>query len=418
MLSTHVYLCPRSARIVDVVPSHGEVYFSTRDATATTLWRAPFGFPPHAIAKLGGTRLIAVEEDGLICLDADGTLAVRDRNGGHLHVLRVLQPLPIETVVTPEHVVWCSAREVWRWWRHGEVVERLGEHGVAAPRLVLRPVPRPYPSHRFAPDVAIWAGKRVGLVDTEGLEVLAEAALDIEHFACTTSAMFWLVGVHLTRYDLDTDTAGVAAEIEGLAMSLAARDDALYLATNCVQIPVPDAPAECDPPARVGVLEGDRFVTSTHLADPRWIRNAMRLVPAAGGSYLVERGSGIDRLAFLPDDREPTKRDAWLALERWLADGRGGQIMIAHGAWWSHGVRGDIPPAITERVNEWLQDNFDNAERVNQLPGASGWQASAASSVWFAVEHDRVSVHALAIAELVTMLAPHIAPLRLLVKLA
>jgi hypothetical protein len=41
-----------------------------------------------------------------------------------------------------------------------------------------------------------------------------------------------------------------------------------------------------------------------------------------------------------------------------------------------------------------------------------------ADNVWFAVTNDRVTVNAVALAKLVALLAPHIAPVRLLMKLA
>jgi len=423
VLPSYVHLCPHGRRngpgmqIGNVVPVEGEVYFETQEAATSILWRAPYGFPAHAIAKLERTKLVGVEQDGLLCLDGDDTLFVLDRNGKSRHVLRTLTPSPVNITVTPEHVVWCSTDEVWRWWRDADAVERLGEHAAHNPILALRPVPIPYPSHRFAPDVAIAAGTRIGLVDAEGLEWLAEAATEVFLFACTSSALYWISGNDLVRFDLDTEHAGTTAQLEGPVMSLAATADVVHVTTNCIRVEMPGDEVILDPPARVTAFDARGQAHAGYLDDASWLRDFMRVFPGPRGQYLVETGDYVDRLTFMPNAWSETRRDATLTLQRWLADGRGGQLAIANGVWWSHGVSGDVPPDITARVNAWLVDNHVNAERASKIPQTLGWQASAANNVWFAANNDRISVNAVAIAELVALLAPHVPPLRLLMKL-
>ncbi|MDQ3338392.1 MAG: hypothetical protein M4D80_24765 [Myxococcota bacterium] len=413
MLPTLVYACPRGSRILDVAAAEGEVYFAIHRDETTTLWRAPYGYPARPIAKVNRTRLVAIEQDGLLWLEADDTLVLLDRNGSTRTVLRTLKPSPIEIVATPEHVIWCSDAEVWRWWRHDDTVERLGTHDATAPLLAHRPVPLPYPPHRFAPDVAIAAGRRIGLIDPEGLEWVAEAAVDVSQFACTTGAILWTTDGHLVRCDLDTERVEIVAD--GPIAALGAIDDRVYVATNCVhtQVPYEDT---IYTPASVTVFEGGVRAGAGILDDATWIRERMRLVPGPRGLYVVERGDDRETLTFLPYAWQPTEGDA-LLLARWLPDGRGGQLVLAHGSWWSHGTSGELPPEVTAGVNAWLQDNHLNADRVGRT-AMPGWQAWVATNVWHAHHGDRVTVNAVALQELVALLAPHIAPLRQWMKLA
>jgi hypothetical protein len=397
--------------------------FEVRSGRETRVVRLTFDGPPDEIAVPRAhpdLTLVGSEGDDAICLEADGTLVVVGLVTKHRHVLRALAPMPCAVAVTPEHVVWCSAPaasrpgEVWRWWRDTDRVERLGTHGDPLPHLAIRPVPLPYPPERLATDVAIAADRRLGLIDVEGLEWLADVDDTVRHLACTSGALIYATDDWLHHYDLSTEECARIFHLEVLPESLAATEDRVVVAHD-------RHPNYSLVEARVLwiALDPPRSPSPWPLRAPNTLRAGMDVACGPHGALLVERTSefgDIDRVTYLPYHWTPFESlTEHLTIHRWLPDGRGGEVLIERDHWCCGPASGELPPGVTARVNEWLR--AVDLSGQSRAPITRGWQVSIGANVFFCAHADYWLQDAVTMGKLVRTLAPHIPPLAVLEKL-
>jgi hypothetical protein len=114
---------------------------------------------------------------------------------------------------------------------------------------------------------------------------------------------------------------------------------------------------------------------------------------------------------YLPFDWQPFEWGESLQIQRWLPDGTGGHFMLERDDWWCGAASGELPPTVTDAVNEWFHEAMPLATEAISVPAQRGWQVSIGYSVWFCAHEDFVSLTAIKIAKLVAILAPHAPPL-------
>jgi hypothetical protein len=433
VLSTRIQLGSIAERAIlrdPVVAADDIVYVERRSIDSRLIELAP-GVPGRLVARLTNAHpdrtLLACETDGLICRELDDTLVSITREGGQRTVLRRLIPQPDEIVVTPEHVVWSAGKEIWRWWRENDAVERLGECE-RPPLLAVRPIEVPYPPSRMAADVAVAAGTRVGLIDIEGLDWIAETEEPVGMLACTTGQI--VLGLKVARpdlaslmrepiwklaaCDLDSEQIEVVDEIDGRVMALVATEGTAFLGITV-------GPGELNiasTVSKLGLAKDALLQLPWSLDQPTMQRQRMDLAVSARGLVLVET---LDwrtppRVTFLPFRRDSEDATQTLRIQRWFPDGRGAEIKIAAQEWSAGAATGELPAGLTARVNDALKVTVSANERP---PGGgyAGWQVSIGDHAAWCAATDHVSPSALAIARLVAILAPHVPPLAALAAL-
>ncbi len=358
--------------------------------------------------------LLASDGNALIYLTSASTLVSFVFGSGQRQALCTLTPTPCAVVVTPECVVWCSAHtgdsdgEVWRWWRDTDRVEQLGTHESARPLLAVRPVPLPFPPERITTDIAITADRHVGLIDVEGVDWIAEVDEPILHLACRAETIVAATEQWVVECDLDTERCERVFAIEGPPLALVSNDDRTIIAHDCALLVDLDGETVCQPPANVYEIR-DGAVRGVGLDGPTWVRGRMALATGLAGAILVEDGGGlddIDRVTYLPHDRQPFNYFETLQIQRWVADGRGIHVMIEGRQWWCGMAAGELEPPTFRKVNRWLASTPPLEDPVH--PGWRGWRISFGDTLWFCHDDDLSSEQSGYIRRLVDLLAPHL----------
>jgi hypothetical protein len=228
------------------VRARGDAVFVERSAHArpATIFRLAPSAPPRPVAQFAAGRprgvLQAVEDDALLCLEADGTLAAIALRDGRRLALRRLVPAPSAVAVTPAHVVWCSADtrrvsgigtpritgEVWHWQHGGDRVERLGEHASARPELAVAPA-------GATPEIYVGVDEQLVVVAAGGLRWLADEPQGVRHLACSTDAAFYAAQDCVKRRDRARGDSRVVWRAT-LALVLTPHGRTLLVARNAV----------------------------------------------------------------------------------------------------------------------------------------------------------------------------------------
>jgi hypothetical protein len=376
-------------RLRNPIAAHGgAAYFEGWRRDRTLLFRLDENGPAVEIATLAGHghgTLIAVEDDGLVCRTTDDTLVVVALDGVRRHALCRLSPAPegAAVVATPEHVVWCSATRVHRWWRDSARVDDLGEHGARYPLLAVRPTPRPYPPERLSADVAIAAGTQLGLIDAEELDWLVTLDEEPMHLACDVDALYAVTPDELVRFDLDTDALTRLYERRHGAppIGIAARDGVAYLATN----------ASRDGNARLIRFEGAVATTLAGTTDDTWLRAGRQLAVTPRGLLVTEDASlanGVDRVTFVPHDARKADASATLQWQRWAASGAGAQVIVENGAWHSGMASNELSASCVARIDAWVREQAGSANHAALVPGIAGRQVQIGGYSWYASDLD------------------------------
>ncbi len=416
---------------------HGDVVYLERSAPGlpATVFRIAPGQPPQAVAELDAGRprgvVQGVEDDALICLEPEGTLAAISMRDGRRRVLRRLDPAPVAVAITPDHVVWCSSDtreldgsfgppqtgEVWRWRRGGDRAERLGEHGSFRPDLVAAPAP--------APEVFVGAGKRLGVVDEAGLRWLAHEYQGVQHLACGDGVVFYTTHDRVKRLARGEATIVWRATIP---LSLAAYGRTLVVGRSMVF----DRRALVEQSAVIAVDPdtGSGAVLGLDTGNPAALAACRRGVLAIEEPWLDDDRRSC--LVLYPWDTPPVAvlrgppaidPEAWrypLVIQWWRPDGRGGAFQLGGDGAWSCAA-GDpaaagmldpsVRPALLAAVQLWRDDTAYVGTGWVDLPQRRGWLVAWGEHAWYRAVGDRRSEAAQAVERLLELLAPACPPL-------
>jgi len=432
------------------VRAHGDDVFverSAHDRPATIFQLAP-GAPPRPVAQLAAGRprgvLQAVEDDALICLEADGTLASIALRDGRRRALRRLVPAPSAVAITPTQVVWCSADtrrmdgigipritgEVWRWWRGGERIERLGEHASARPDLVAAPPG----AARAEAEVYVGADEQLGVVDAGGLRWLADEPQGVRRLACSADAVFYATQDRVKRLDRARgETRVVWRATIPLALAVAPHGRTLLVARNAVidrRVEVePSAVIAVDLDTAAGAVLGQRVGRPVALAAS--VHGALAIeepwLGEARPSRLVLYPWGEPPALVLPG---PPLLDeaAWAyppMIQWWRQGGSGGYFQLdAAGAWTcttrdgaaSGALDPAARPALLAEAERWREDAAPLATGWVDLSQQRGWLVAWGTLAWHRAIGDHASPAARGIDRLLALLAPACPPLAAVVR--